>query len=81
MKITKGTIVRTIMLLIVVANLVLKQMGVDLIDVSESVIASTVETVVEIAAIISAWWYNNSLTQNAMKADEFFKELNESADV
>ena len=33
MKITKGTIVRTIMLLIVVANLVLKQMGVDLIDV------------------------------------------------
>lgn len=78
MKVTKGTIVRTIMLLLVITNLVLKQFGIDVINVSESAIASAVETIVEIAAISAAWWYNNSLTENAKKADEFLKELNES---
>lgn len=78
MKISKGTIVRTIMLVIVIINLVLKQLGHDLINVSESEILSAVEMLIELAVIAVSFWKNNSYTQNAIKADEFLKNLKES---
>lgn len=75
MRISKGTIVRTIMLVIVIINLVLKQLGHDLINVSESEILSVVEMLIELAVIVVSFWKNNSYTQNAIKADEFLKNL------
>lgn len=78
MKITKGTIVRTILMIVVIINFVLERMGVDIIPVTESGILMFVETAIELAIIIVAWWKNNSFTQNAIKADEFLKELKES---
>lgn len=78
MKISKGTIVRTVMLIIVVINMVLKKCGIDLINVSESEILAIVELFIEIAVIVVAFWKNNSYTQNAIKADEFLKHLKES---
>lgn len=78
MRISKGTIVRTVMLIIVIINLVLKQLGYDLINVSESEILSVVEMLIELAVIVVSFWKNNSYTQNAIKADEFLKNLKES---
>ena len=78
MKISKGTIVRTVMLVIVIINLVLKQLGHDLINVSESEILSVIEMIIELAVIVVSFWKNNSYTQNAIKADEFLKNLKES---
>lgn len=78
MKITKGTIIRTILLVLVVINLILKQTGRPVIDIPEGTIASFVEVVVEIAAIMVAWWKNNSFTENAKKADEYMRQLNNS---
>lgn len=75
MKISKGTIVRTIMVVIVIVNVVLKQFGVDAINVSESEILSLIEALIEVATIVVAFWKNNSFTQNAIKADEFLKNL------
>lgn len=78
MKISKGTIVRTIMVVLVIVNVVLKQFGIDAINVSESEILSFVEALIEVATIVVAFWKNNSFTQNAIKADEFLKTLKES---
>lgn len=75
MQIKKTTIVRTIMTLIVVINLILKAFGINVIDVSENTVAAFVEAAVEIGAIVSAFWYNNSFTKEARQADEFFKQL------
>ena len=75
MKISKGTIVRTIMLVIVIINMILKHFGLDIINVSESEILSAVEMLIELAVIIVTFWKNNSFTQNAIKADEFLKTL------
>lgn len=77
MKISKGTIVRTIMLLIVIINLILKQLGYDLINVSENEILSVLEMIIELAVIIVSFWKNNSYSKNAIKADEFLKNLKE----
>lgn len=78
MKISKGTIIRTIMLIIVVVNMILQHFGIDIIKVSESEIASLVEILIELAVIVVTFWKNNSFTKEAIKADEFLKNLKES---
>lgn len=75
MKVSKSTIIRTVVLLLVLINIILRQFGVHPIDISENDIACIIELVIEIGAIVCAWWYNNSFTEAAKRADEFFKNL------
>lgn len=77
--ISKGTITRTIMIIIVLINLILEKFGIDIIDTSESFVASIVEMIIEAASIVVSWWYNNSYTENARKADRFLKALKENS--
>lgn len=77
MQISKGTIARTISIVLVLVNIVLKQFGIDAINVSESEILSLIEAVIEVAIIVVSFWKNNSFTQNAIKADDFLKTLKE----
>ena len=78
MKISKGTIVRTAMLFVVVMNIVLRHFNIDVLNVSESEILSLVEAVIEVAVIAVGFWKNNSYTQKAIEADEFLRNLRES---
>ena len=78
MKISKWTIVRTIMTALVVVNLILKSFGISVINIDENSVAAFVEAAVEVAAIVCSWWYNNSITEKAKRADLFFKSLKES---
>lgn len=78
MKITKATIVRTILVVLVIINSVLEKLGIDIIPVDENAILMLVETGIEIAVIVVAWWKNNSFSENAIKADAFLKQLRES---
>ena len=78
MKITKGTLMRTIWLLLVVVNIVLERCGVDVLPTDECTILMLVEAGIEIAGIAVAFWKNNSFTEKAIKADKFLKELRES---
>lgn len=78
MKITKGTIVRTILFVVAITNFVLERVGVDLIPVDESMVLMFVETAIEIAFLAVGFWKNNSFTDKAIKADAFLKELRES---
>ena len=75
MKITKGTIIRTLVLAFVLINYILGKMGINLIDISESQISEFVEMAVSVLAIIAAWWKNNSFSDFAKKADEYLKQL------
>lgn len=78
MKIKKSTIVRTILLLIVLVNLVLKAFGVNLIPIDENMIYNIVELLIEVAVIVVAFWKNNSFSPKAIKADEYLRNLRES---
>ena len=75
MKISKSTIIRTILVVIVIVNFILEKLGVDLIPADESIITMFVETFLEIAVIAVGFWKNNSYSQAAIRADEFLKEL------
>lgn len=74
-KITKGTIIRTILTVIVLINLVLKAFGKSAITVDDGVVANVVETVIEITAIAVGFWKNNSYSEKALKADKFLQDL------
>ena len=75
MKITKGTIIRTILVAVVIINMALQKLGYDVINVSENQIAEATEALVSVGSIIAAWWYNNSFSETAKKADAFFDML------
>ena len=77
-KISKGTIVRTAAMVIVIINMILKANGKSIINVSESEISTFLEYAIEIGVIVANWWYNNSFTENAKKAQKFLEELKES---
>ena len=78
MKITKSTIVRTILVALVIINFVLEKCGLDIIPTDEHFIFMAVETLIEIAIIGVGFWKNNSFSKKAIQADAFLKELRES---
>ncbi len=79
-KITKSTIIRTVVLAIVIINIILKQLGIDIINISENQVADFIEMLISVATIIVAWWENNSVSQNAIRADMFLQQLNDIED-
>ena len=75
MKISKKTIVRAVLLVIVVINIILEKVGLDVIPTDESFVLMCVETVIELAVIVTGFWYNNSFSKNALKAQRFLEYL------
>ena len=75
--ITAGTIARTIVLLLALANQILAMCGKQVLNIADDNIYQVVSIVFTISTSILAWWKNNSFTPNAVKADEVLKQLKE----
>ena len=75
MKISKATIFRTILIFLVIINIILRKLGFDPLQIGENEIAEFLELIIEISSIMAAWWYNNSFSQNALKAQNYLQEL------
>ncbi len=69
------TIVRTIVLVIALANQILAIAGKDAFPVTEDQVYQGVTLIVTVGASVWVWWKNNSFTQPAIKADEILKDL------
>ncbi len=80
MKISADTIARTIVLFIAILNQILAILGKNRLEIAESDIYQIVTLVFTIGSAVWAWWKNNSFTQNALKADEFMKELKDKTE-
>ena len=78
MKISKQTIVRAILLVIVAINIILEKFGLDVISTDESFVLMCVETTIELAVIVTGFWYNNSFSKKALKAQKYLENLRES---
>ena len=70
------TVARTIVLVLALINQGLAIWGKDRIEIAENDIYQAVTLAFTIAASVASWWNNNSFTANAVKADEYVKELN-----
>ena len=74
-KIQPDTIARTIVLALALINQCLAIMGKGTIDIAENDVYQTVSLVWTIVSAIIAWWYNNSFTKHARRADELLEAL------
>lgn len=76
--ITAGTIARTIVLILALANQVLAMCGKQVLNIADDDIYQVVSIVFTIGASAVAWWKNNSFSQTALKADKVMAELKEN---
>lgn len=75
MKVTSGTIARTIILALALINQLLTVFGYNVINISDDTINTLISTIFTIVMAIISFWKNNSFTQEALEADEVLKEL------
>lgn len=73
MKVSKETIVRTVVLFVALLNTVLNACGKNPLPFSDDEVYTGVSAVVATVAAVWAWWKNNSFTASAVKADEVLK--------
>lgn len=74
MKVSAGTIARTLCLCLALVNQILTATGHSVINVSNDDINTLISTGFTVVSAVVAWWKNNSFTQSALKADEVMKE-------
>lgn len=72
---SKDTIIRTVILALALINQVLTSMGHSVIPISDEEITTFLTLLFTIGASLIAWWKNNSFSKEAIKADEYLKEL------
>lgn len=75
MKVTAGTIARTVVLALALTNQLLTAFGYNVIDISDETINTLISTIFTIITAAIGFWKNNSFTQAALEADEVMKEL------
>lgn len=81
MKISAGTIARTIILVLALVNQVLVVLGVSPLNIGDETITELVSLVFTIGASGVAWWKNNSFTSKAISADEYMKSLTDESSI
>lgn len=74
-KITAGTIIRALCLILALTNLTLETMGKKVIPITDDQISELVTLVITIATSLVGFWKNNSFTQEAIIADGIMHEL------
>lgn len=77
LKISKETLIRTIVLVIALLNSVLTMCNVNPLPFSDEQVYEGVSAVISVVATIWAWWKNNSFTKEAIEADEYKKKIKE----
>ena len=72
-KIPAATIARTVVLALALANQLLSAAGKPVLPIESTQVEQLVSAGFTIGAALASWWYNNSFTQAAIKADEEFE--------
>lgn len=75
MNISIDTLVRTGVLIFALINQMLTIFGINPLPFSEKEVYMGLTNLLTIIAALWTWWKNNSFTQEAMKADEYMREL------
>lgn len=74
-KITSGTIIRTICLLLALANQLLSVAGISPLPIEDEAVSMLVTTLATIGTALVAWWKNNSFTGPAIQGDLVMREI------
>ena len=72
---TNGTVIRTIILLLALANHLLTSGGYAPLPFSNEQLEQSFADIFTLCAALAAWWKNNSFTKEAIAADKHLHEL------
>ena len=75
MKISTGTITRTVILALALINQVLTVSGHSPLPIEDEAVTELIATSATIITATIAWWKNNSFTKAAIKSDAKLEEL------
>ena len=73
--ISAGTIARTAVLLLALVNQILSACGKPVLPIESAQLEQLVTTGITTVAALVSWWENNSVTQEAIKADAEYARL------
>ena len=76
-KISTGTIVRTLCLVLALVNQLLSAFGKSPLPIDNVQLEQLVTGLITIVAALVNWWESNSFTKEALAADELYKTLRE----
>lgn len=71
MKISSGTIARTVVLVLALVNQVLSILGYKIIPIEDEQVNDFVTIAFTIGSALAAWWKNNSFTEAAIEGDKY----------
>ena len=74
-KVSSDTIARTIVLALALINQLLINTGKTPIPIMEDDVYQLVSIIFTIVTAVIAWWYNNSFTKHAIRADKYLDAL------
>lgn len=77
MKISKETIIRTVLLIAALVNMALNAFGKNTLPFTDDEISEIISVVFMAVTSIAAWWKNNSFTEKARIADVYLEGLRE----
>lgn len=77
MKISKETIIRTVLLIVALVNMALNAFGKNTLPFTDDEISEIISVVFMAVTSIAAWWKNNSFTEKARIADIYLEGLRE----
>lgn len=75
MNISKGTIARTVAMVVTIANTILMTAGKNPLPFSDTEVYTWISDIAAIVTSLVVWWKNNSFTKAAIRADEVLKNL------
>ena len=76
-KVSVGTIVRTVLLMLALVNQILTATGHSIIPIDDETITQLITNVATIVTALIAWWKNNSFTKAALAGDATMKLFKE----
>ena len=74
-KISAGTLTRTAVLGLALANQLLSAAGKPLLPIESAQLEQMISSGFTVGAALAAWWNNNSFTTEAIEADEFMVRM------
>lgn len=77
-KISAGTLTRTAVLGLALANQLLSAAGKPLLPIDNAQLEQMISTGFTVGAALANWWFNNSFTKEAIQADAEFERLKKS---
>lgn len=75
MKASKGTIIRTALLVLAIINNLLSVFGKPVIPITDEQLELIISTIITVVVAVVNWWKNNSYTEEAVEADVYMKRL------